>query len=182
MGMATHILRSEHEAVLSALATAEHFARQLAHGSLVPAEALGALDEFLELFLHTLHHQKEEKLLAILRQKGERVKGCASVALSGDEEGFALFRRMKEAAEAGARGSEGSAAAWAEAAPAYAALVRQHVNREDSVLLPMADRLLSEDEQRELAADFAALDARALRSGIAEQIEAARARFTQVPA
>jgi hemerythrin-like domain-containing protein len=69
--------------------------------------------------------------------------------LEEHERGRAMIRAMRQ----------GDAAARAAVARGYAAMLRDHIDKEDGVLFALADAVLDEAAQRLLARDFAAVEA-----------------------
>jgi hemerythrin-like domain-containing protein len=175
MHSATQTLRKEHEVILRMIDATEQTARQLEQGELVPAEVLENLQEFFQLFADRCHHGKEEDLLfPLLEQKGmPRIGGPVGVMLMEHEEGRRLIRAMGNAAQAYAAGDTAAGREpWAEAARAYATLLRQHIMKENEVLFVMAERLLSEDEQRQLSEAFEQLEDKKMGVGTHERLHA----------
>ncbi len=61
------------------------------------------------------------------------------------DQGRAHVRAMEEAAQKALDGEAGQAAIIAENAKGYAALLRGHIEKEDDILYPLAERVLPED-------------------------------------
>lgn len=160
MAKATQVLRHEHEAVLKMLDASEEAARQFEAGGRVRPQVLVDLLEFFRVFADQCHHTKEEELLfPLLERKGiPREGGPVGVMLSEHEEGRALIREMAEATESYQKGGEGAAARWSRAARAYAQLLRAHIYKENNVLFVMAERILTPEEQSQLAESFEKLE------------------------
>jgi hemerythrin-like domain-containing protein len=174
MHSATQTLRKEHEVILRMIDATEQTARQLEQGELVPAEVLENLQEFFQLFADRCHHGKEEDLLfPLLEQKGmPRIGGPVGVMLMEHEEGRRLIRAMANAAQAYAAGNTAAGKPWAEAARNYATLLRQHIMKENEVLFVMAERLLSEDEQRQLSEAFEQMEDKKMGVGTHQRLHA----------
>ncbi|MBZ5498196.1 MAG: hemerythrin domain-containing protein [Acidobacteriia bacterium] len=172
MKTATSTLRTEHEAILSMLEATEEAARRAELGEPVSAGTLAGLLEFFKVFADRCHHGKEEELLfPLLERKGmPRNGGPVGVMLVEHEQGRALMRRMTAALEELTAGNAGACRIWAEAARAYSALLRAHINKENNILFMMAERLLSEAEQAELAEAFEKLEAEKIGAGTHERL------------
>jgi hemerythrin-like domain-containing protein len=153
---ATKVLRDEHDAILRMLEVTEAVAGQLESGQAVPADTLGGLLEFFRLFADRLHHGKEEDLLfPLLEEKGvPREGGPVGVMLAEHEQGRALIRQMAEKSAAYAEGSAEAGAGWVGPARQYVELLRQHIDKENNILFVAAEKMLSADEQGELAKQF----------------------------
>ncbi len=174
MTPATDVLRHEHEAILKMLGAAEEVARRLDGGERVAPETLGGLLEFFRLFADKCHHGKEEDLLfPLLEKKGmPRDGGPVGVMLFEHESGRALIGQMGEALEGCTAGADDAGRRWASAARGYAALLRQHIFKENNILFIMAEQLLTNAEQRELAAAFERIEEEKMGAGTHERLHA----------
>jgi hemerythrin-like domain-containing protein len=172
-------LRREHDAILQVLEVAEEAARRLDRGEDVPADTLAGLLEFLRLFADRCHHGKEEDLLfPLLEKKGlPRAGGPIGVMLDEHEHGRALIRQMAESAEAYARGDSVARHRWAEAARGYIDLLRQHIHKENNVLFMLAENLLTDAEQAELARAFERVEEEKLGPGAHARLHALREKL-----
>ena len=74
--------------------------------------------------------------------------------LQEHEGGRERIRRLEAALDASGGGRDRRRRTAAENLSAYAALLRSHIAKENNVLFPLAERLLSDDDRRELAAAF----------------------------
>ncbi len=171
---ATKVLRDEHETILRMLEAAEEVARRLDRGERVAPGILDGLLEFFQLFADRCHHGKEEDVLfPRLEAKGlPRAGGPIGVMLSEHEQGRALIRQMVASAKAYADGVAQAGPAWAQSAQSYAALLGEHIMKENNVLFPMAERLLSDAEQQELANAFERVEVEKMGAGTHERLHA----------
>jgi hemerythrin-like domain-containing protein len=179
MDTATAVLRKEHEAIVKMLEVTEEVARRLDAGEYVAAETLADLLEFFRLFADKCHHGKEEDLLfPQLEKKGmPRAGGPLAVMLAEHEQGRALIRQMAQAADAYMRQPEKAGPAWAEAARAYASLLRAHIDKENNILFVMAERMLTPEEQTELAEGFEKREVEKMGAGTHERLHAMMAKL-----
>jgi hemerythrin-like domain-containing protein len=153
---ATDILRSEHETILDVLAALESITRPAAlAGGFDVRSAREALD-FLRGFGDRCHHGKEEQLFfPALAERGlPREVGPLAVMTSEHDEGRALLARMVEAIEDANQSKPGAPARFGSAATAYVALMRDHIDKENGVLFPMGDGMMSETQQAALLGAF----------------------------
>ena len=154
-GPATAELRHEHEIILRALMVLERAADRLAAGAPVDEAALGELVALIRLFADTCHHGKEEDLLfPLLQDKG--VGTVLRVFLDDHVEGRGYLATLAGGAPAAAR---------AAAARKYVGLLRDHIQRENEVLFPMADDVLGHEEHAALARGYAEVEARVVGPG-----------------
>jgi hemerythrin-like domain-containing protein len=174
MARATEDLRKEHDAILQMIEATETMAARLARGEMPTDSILAGLNEFFQLFADRCHHGKEEEIFfPRLVEKGmPRDAGPVGVMLQEHEMGRELIRRMSQAECDYRAGAPGAASTWAQVARSYAALLREHISKENDVLFVMADRILNEAEQRELAEAFERLEIERMGTGTHERLHA----------
>ena len=140
-GPATAELRHEHEIILRGLALLDRAAERLQAGPPPDEATLQTLVGFLQGFADRCHHGKEEhELFPVLEAKG--VGSLLSVFREEHEEGRGYLRTLA---------TPGPAAERAAAARRYSSLLRAHIERENEILFPMAEEVLSLDEHDLLA-------------------------------
>lgn len=146
----TGMLREEHEVILRALALLEGLGQRLESGEPVDRDGLAWLREFFSTFADRCHHGKEEQhLFPALERHGVPVEGGPlGVMLHEHEEGRALLRTM----------AQGNNRQTAGAIRGYATLLRAHIEKENGVLFPLAERVLPDEEQRGLVHAFEAVE------------------------
>lgn len=153
---ATDILMSEHRVIERVIASLEAQADKLAAGHAVrPGFFLDAAS-FIKGFADGCHHRKEEGVLfeAMVGAGLPRQVGPVGVMLVEHEQGRAFTRGMRAAAERLAGGDASAAAAVVANARGYAALLRQHIQKEDGILFPMADQVIPAGQHAAVAAGF----------------------------
>jgi hemerythrin-like domain-containing protein len=157
----TEILRVEHRAIDVVLECLLRMGQQAEQsGQLDTASATPAI-EFLTRFVEARHHAKEERaFFEVLVAKGwPRNEGLIAVMLADHTEGRALLRKMIIASDETARGIANRATAFGAAAEGYANLLRGHMRRENLILFPRADRVLSGEDHTAILAAFQQADA-----------------------
>lgn len=160
VGPATAELRHEHEVILRALAVLERGGERLATGVAADEAALFELVALIRLFADKCHHGKEEdQLFPMLREKG--IGATLSVFLDDHVEGRGYLATLASGAPAAERAS---------AARKYVGLLRDHIQRENEVLFPMADDVLSHDEHALLARRYAEVEERVVGPGVHEKL------------
>jgi hemerythrin-like domain-containing protein len=174
MASATSILRHEHDAILRMLDVADEVSRRVERGIEVSPDVFAGLVEFFRLFADKCHHGKEEDLLfPLMEKKGiPRHGGPVGVMLIEHDQGRAYVKEMAAASEEIAKGNTGAATRWVPPARMYSELLRAHIQKENNVLFVMAERVLSEDEQEELAREFDKVEADKMGAGTHERLHA----------
>ena len=153
---ATDILMSEHRVIERVIATLETAAARLEKGQEVrPGFFLDATD-FIKGFADGCHHKKEEGVLfQSMAEAGVPVEGGPiGMMLHEHEEGRAFTAGMRKAAQALQNGDASASAAVVQNALGYAGLLRQHIQKEDNILFPMADRFLPKTQQEQVMDGF----------------------------
>jgi hemerythrin-like domain-containing protein len=152
----TQELIAEHNAVLVALELLEKVEAALAAKNEKAPEHFGQLLDFLKGFVDRCHHGKEEDVLfpELERRGVKRDGGPIGVMLMEHDLGRGHVRAMLEGLDRLRRGEANAVTAIHENARAYRDLLRAHTHKENSVLFPMADRLVPEEVARNMMEQF----------------------------
>lgn len=167
MSRAIEDLEHEHEAILFALRILDSMARQAAAGSAVDRADLTAFVGFLQEFADRCHHGKEEGLLfPALAAAGVAEQGGPLGALLHEHvEGRRWIAQMQASTE-----PTFDAARFSAAARGYGELLRAHIRKENEVLFPLAERLLSAAQLEALFEGFEEHEATVIGAGRHEQL------------
>ena len=150
MKTATAVLRHEHEAIVLALRILAEIDRHAIAHQPVQQQDLYALVDFLAEFADTCHHGKEEKLLfPRLAQTGNpQVQHAMEHFLPEHARARHWIARMRKALQ------PFKPEHFHDAARAYAQLLLAHIEQENTVLFPLAERLLNTSELISLSHQF----------------------------
>ena len=157
---ATDVLKDEHRGVERMLAIVEAASNRLAAGGDVPTDLyLNAVD-FFRGFTDGCHHTKEEtKLFPAMEQRGiPHEGGPIGVMLAEHDLGRTYVRALAEAAQRYSQGDRLAVPGLVQSGQSYVSLLRQHIAKEDGILFPMADKVLSTEEQAQLSEDFEVIE------------------------
>lgn len=167
----TGILKEEHRVIERVLAVLEEAATRLERGEQLPKGLFPKAVEFVRGFADRCHHGKEEgSLFPILERQGiPREGGPIGVMLFEHEEGRRWVTVMDEAGARYSRGEEAAREDLIEGARGYSQLLRAHIGKEDNVLFPMADQVLSETDQADLLERFEAVEQEDMGEGVHER-------------
>jgi len=164
----TETLMHEHQIILLAIGAAE---REVSHIEATGQMHEDRVEQMLDLFPNfadRCHHAKEEKLLFV--RMGERGMpaqgGPIAVMLQEHEMGRGFLRAAREAVPGAKLGDAGAIAQVRDALGGYARLLRAHIHKEDNILFPMADRLFTPEDQRELEVAFNQVEAEEIGLGV----------------
>lgn len=169
MSRAIEDLLHEHEAILFALKILASINRKLEAASPVDATDLSAFVGFLKEFADKCHHGKEEGLLfpALATAGVQQVAGPVDMLRKEHEEGRRWIAEMSAALEPVL-----NAAAFTRAARGYTELLRTHIGKENEVLFPMAERVLSPERLESLYEAFEQHESRVIGPGRHEELHA----------
>ncbi|MGC8874196.1 MAG: hemerythrin domain-containing protein [Chloroflexia bacterium] len=170
----TEELMTEHRAIERMLRILGRIAGHLEAGRATDPADLEAIVQFIRVFADRCHHGKEEDLLfrAMEAAGVPRQGGPIGVMLAEHTLGREYVQGMADAIGPYAAGDTGAGARFAENARGYIALLSQHIAKEDQILYPLADRVLSEDTQAELSRGFARVEAERVGPGRHEAFHA----------
>ena len=151
MTSAMDLLRDEHRVILRGLVLLESAADQLATGEGLPGGWWERLVGVLRAFADMNHHAKEERHLfpALVKAGVPPEGGPVAVMLAEHAEGRDFIRAMQTALPA----------SRADAARRYARLLRDHIDKENGVLFPLAEAVLEERALQSLAQEFQSVEA-----------------------
>ncbi|HOW43886.1 MAG TPA: hemerythrin domain-containing protein [Candidatus Aminicenantes bacterium] len=168
---ATEMLVEEHDLIQKVLDWGETELARIAAGGRPDAGKLLQAVDFIRNFADRCHHAKEEgALFRRLVQKGmPRDNGPIAVMLHEHEQGRAHVAALAAAIAGAARGDAGAVAALREHLGGYIALLRAHIDKEDRILYPMADRLLAPEDQEWLEREFARVEREETGAGVHEK-------------
>jgi len=167
----TDILKHEHAVLMLILDAAEREVRLIRASGKVRADRLGQMIDFFRMFVDRCHHGKEEKHLFRFMRKRDaaRTNGPVSILLREHEEGRTHVKAMTRALAKAVKGDGRAAAALAEDLSAYILLLRNHTDKEDDVLYPMADEILTRGDQEALLKAFEKVEAKEIGEGVHEK-------------
>jgi len=151
MGL-TEVLKDEHRVIEVVLRCLERISDEaITTGALNEESAVQAVD-VIRTFADKCHHGKEEDhLFTRLVEHGvPQEGGPVGQMLLEHEQGRAYVKSMAESVPDAATGKKEALQKFAQNACGYVQLLRAHIQKEDTILFPMADRMLSEEDQAQL--------------------------------
>jgi hemerythrin-like domain-containing protein len=141
----------EHGAIKLMLRVMEKINEKISHGELVPALDLNDSLTFLKEFADNCHHGKEEDLLFPMMKKNNipQEVELIEILLAEHAQARGYIKNMVAAIL-----KKDFLEAYLDNSKRYIALLDQHINKENAVLFPEANRSLSLDQLQELEAGF----------------------------
>jgi hemerythrin-like domain-containing protein len=157
----TAALVAEHVLIKRMLSLIEHFAPLTATGQFSNWQFYFDGVDFIRQYADRFHHAKEESVLfeALVANGMPRENSPVAAMLLEHEQGRSYVRAMEGGALQAADGKPGQEQFIADNALAYAALLREHISREDEILYPLAERVLPEDVRPGIIAAYARAEA-----------------------
>lgn len=155
----TDVLEKEHEAIHKVIAAMSVVADRLESDQSFDSGTLPNFSTFLHDFSEGHHHTKEERLLfPLLEARGVPATGCPIAVLHHEHEKTCdLLKQFDDATEV----FRTTGAARENLIQTLRSMVRLYVDhmwKEDYLLLPMADKVLSDRDQADLCKQFDSLE------------------------
>jgi hemerythrin-like domain-containing protein len=153
---ATEILMSEHRVIERVITALETAVDQMAKGKTIRPDFFITSADFIKGFADGCHHKKEEGVLftTMAANGASMERGPIAVMLFEHEQGRIFTRGMREAALRLQAGEPEAKDEIVRNTLGYAALLRQHIAKEDQILFPMADRLIPSSQYDQVTDAF----------------------------
>ena len=167
MNRAINDLVHEHGAVLSALQVLKGIASRLEAGEAVEESDISDIIGFLKLFADRCHHGKEEGLLfpALVGAGLPKGSGPVGVMLQEHERARGLIAAMEASSF-----PKLDPARFAAAVEGYVDLLGRHIAKENDILFPLAEKVLTERQFAEMGEAFDRHEASTVGAGRHEEL------------
>jgi hemerythrin-like domain-containing protein len=142
----TQVMVKEHQLILRMITLLEKNVVLMEQGRFRNWQFFLDAVDFIRNYADRFHHAKEEDVLFVeLIKNGMPEKQSPIEAMHIEhDQGRAFVRNMADAAEKALAGEAGQVSIIAENAKGYITLLREHIDKEDTVLYPLAERVLPE--------------------------------------
>jgi hemerythrin-like domain-containing protein len=153
MAKTLNIIRDEHRSISAILHGMEYLVDRIrTRKARINPRVFSAMIYYLDTFSERMHHPKEDRFLF----KAMRSRGGEAAAVVADLEkehaaGGDALRRLEQSLVRYEEGGDKEFPAFAEAVARFVQEYRDHMHKEESIVFPLAQRLLS-------AADWQAID------------------------
>ena len=176
-------LREEHGATMKMLAALQRCIAKVADFKEGETKDLKALIEFFEIYVDRYHHGKEEQVLfpALSRTRTAGIDSLINSLMEDHREARASMEQIESHAVTLHSCSEADRYEFIERTDRYVDLVRKHIRKENSELLPLIEENLSETERLQMAGQFYDLEKAILGSSGLEAFLASVQRLSQKP-
>lgn len=167
----TQILAAEHRVIEQVLSCLGAIAERCRKDGRLDADAARKALDFFRNFADRCHHGKEEAhLFPAIEARGlPRNQGPTGVMLHEHEQGREAIRSMAASIDGAAGGDSGAVDRFVRSARGYVELLRQHIEKEDHCLFPMADDALTDADQKDLGEAFESVETEHLGAGTHER-------------
>jgi len=152
----TEELTREHRVIEMAIGALEGMAGKAELDGKLSRPDAESLIDFIRTFADKCHHGKEEeRLFPAMEANGFSAESGPTAMMRHEHEiGRAHVRAMAGAVKGASAGEVGGLHVFVEAALGYSSLLRNHIQKEDNILFPMAEQALSPAEMKRLTAEF----------------------------
>ncbi len=173
----TAVMVEEHRLILRMIGLLEQNVARMEEGRFRDWQFFLDGVDFIRNYADRFHHAKEEDVLfrALVQNGMPEQNSPVAAMLMAHDQGRASVREMEEAAQRALSGESGQVPVIAEHARAYAALLRDHIDKEDSILYPLAERVLPEGLRPAMVEAYAAAEAKT--PGLVEKYRLLVARY-----
>jgi len=142
----TQTLVDEHRLILKMIALLEKNAPLMVEGNYRNWQFYLDGIDFIRQYADRFHHAKEEDVLfkALIDNGMPKEHSPVAAMLMEHDQGRSFVRAMEAAVHEAQAGRTDTYQAIAENALGYAALLRDHISKEDDILYPLAERVIPE--------------------------------------
>lgn len=124
-------------------------------GEALDAQALRAILYYLDVFPERVHHPKEERFLfATLRRKTDVANDVLDALKQEHAGGEGAIRNLEQLLLRYEQGGEAEFAALDAAVEQFVGGYREHMRKEEEVVMQVARKVLTEDDWRDLRAEW----------------------------
>ena len=156
---ATDLLEREHQVIEQVAGTCGTCAEALRKGMKLPSDILQSIVAFLRTYGEQYHWQEERILFRLLREKGVPGGSCPIAALEHEKDKISmLIDQLSASVDVYVRSGGDVHETLADTLQALSEQYPDHIWKENYLLLPMADKLFSDADQRALAQALRAID------------------------
>jgi branched-chain amino acid transport system ATP-binding protein len=154
--LAIQKIRDEHRSISAVLHGLKQLARDAQDPRVKPGfEALRAMIRYIDEYPERLHHPKEDEyLFARLEARAPQAKPLVAALKAEHQDGARLVRDLERALVFFEEGWPVGAREFLEAVDAYAEFHWKHMRKEESELLPLAEKHLAPEDWRAINAAF----------------------------
>ncbi len=176
MTYASEDLMKEHDGILFGLSILEKMVEMLKAEECVDQDDLSRIVDFFTLFADKCHHGKEEGIFFPQMEASgiQKENGPIGQMLREHAEGRGYVSLMRESLSGDMRIDR-----FIESGESYIKLLRNHIEKENTILFPLADRTIPREKQAVLIGLFEAHETRVMGEGTHEKLHAVLHEFEE---
>jgi len=165
----TSVMVEEHRLILRMIAVLEENVELMEQGRFRDWRFFLDAVDFIRNYADRFHHAKEEDVLfkALIANGMPAENSPVAAMLMTHDQGRAHVCALEEAAQKALDGEPDQIPIIAEHALGYASLLHDHIDKEDTILYPLAERVLPEAVRPDMTEAY--LDAEAKTPGLEEK-------------
>jgi hemerythrin-like domain-containing protein len=167
----TEDLIHEHKAIGIMLGVMTAIAGNVTKGKEFDVLEIDKVVDFLRTFADKCHHGKEENVLfpALIAAGMPKENGPVGVMLHEHDLGRGYIKEISDGANSYKSGNMAAIQTMSGAMLKYVTLLQNHIQKENNILFPMADRILSPAKQNEISQQFEKIEEEIVGHGVHEQ-------------
>jgi hemerythrin-like domain-containing protein len=167
----TEDLIHEHNAIKVMLGIMDKIAENIRNDKEADTNDIEKIIEFLKTFADKCHHGKEENALfpALVEAGIPKEGGPIGVMLHEHTIGREYIKEISSSTEKFKAGNSDSMQLIANSLSGYTNLLQNHIQKEENVLFPMAEKVLSIQKQNEVFEQFEKIEEEVVGHGVHEQ-------------
>ena len=156
----TQVMEAEHRIIKTVVKALGNLALAIEKGQNADVALLKAAVEFFRVYADKLHHGKEEALFfPMLVKRGVPPQGCPIGGLTQEHvKGRALVGTLEERITFYSQKKPGAQDGLVQVLREIVGLYQNHIWKEDAMVFPMANRILTKADQKELIEKFSEVD------------------------
>ncbi len=168
---ATDVLSEEHRVIERVIRTLETGVQLLSQNQPIRPEFFIQATDFIKGFADGCHHVKEEGVLfkSMIDHGMPAENSPVAVMLYEHEMGRKYTRGLREAAIRFQNGDQTAKVDVIFNARQYAALLREHIGKEDQILFPMANKMIPVEQHEEIWDGFERVEHEETGEGVHEK-------------
>lgn len=153
---AIEILVKEHDSILKMIQITQNLLNSQDDKTKINIDHVEKIIDFIRNFADKYHHLKEEDMLFVeMENQGmSRENGPIAVMLMEHDEGRSYIKQAAEAVEKFKLGDQSAFDQLKDNLLNYCTLLSNHINKENSILYPMAKRILPDNIQLTMSENF----------------------------
>jgi hemerythrin-like domain-containing protein len=148
-----NVIRDEHRSIAAILHGMEYFVDKIrARKAKVNPRVFAAMIYYLDTFSERMHHPKEDRyLFSAMRSRGKEAAAIVADLEQEHAAGGDTLRRLEQCLVRYEEGGDKEFPAFSQAVERFVREYRDHMHKEEDIVFPLAERLLS-------ASDWEAID------------------------